>query len=156
MYKALHASVGHYLPDYGQVTVHYSAFAFDEIVEIFASVAETVMCLSFTHDFHLQPSLKCIEMVGKTIFFKSGEAVQIVVMCKIQTLHQSLQQTNFPTISSKVNALLAVLQSCALGSVNGSNSDPQLKTARSAESACMIRVKQVWLAHNSLYVLNIV
>ena len=42
-------------------------------------------------------------MVGKT--FKSGEVVPIVVMYRIQTLHQSLQQTNFPTILSKANAL---------------------------------------------------
>ena len=87
------------------LTSDYSAFAFNEIVEIFTSVAETVMCLSFTHDFYLHPASKCIEMVGKTIFFKSGEVVRIVVMCKMQTLHQFLQQTNFPTISSKANSI---------------------------------------------------
>ena len=44
-------------------------------------------------------------MVCKTIFYKFEEVVQIVVMCKTQTLNQSLQQTNFPTVSSKANAL---------------------------------------------------
>ena len=43
-------------------------------------------------------------MVCKTIF-KFGEVVQIAVMCKTQILNQSLQQTNFPTVSSKANAL---------------------------------------------------
>ena len=56
-------------------TLYYSAFAFDETVEIFGSVAETVMFLSLTHDFCLHHSLKCIEMVCKTIFYKSGGVV---------------------------------------------------------------------------------
>ena len=60
---------------------HYSAFAFDERVEIFGSVAETVMYLCFTHDFCLRNSLKCAEMVCETIFYKFREVVQIVVMC---------------------------------------------------------------------------
>ena len=38
-----------------------------------------------------------------------GEVVQIVVMCKTQTLNQSLQQTNFPTVSSKVNTLYIIM-----------------------------------------------
>ena len=42
----------------------------------------------------------------KTIFYKFGEVVRLVVMCKTQTLNQSLQQTNVPTVSSKANALL--------------------------------------------------
>ena len=75
-----------------------SAFAFNEI-------AETVKFLSFTHDFHLHHnSSKCIEMVCKTIFYKS-EVVRIVVMCTTQILNQSLQQTYLPTVSSKENAL---------------------------------------------------
>ena len=86
----------------------YSAFAFDERVEIFGSVAETVMHLCFTHDFCLRNSLKCAEMVCETIFYKFREVVQIVVNCA-QTLNQSLQQTNFPTVSSKANALIEAL-----------------------------------------------
>ena len=62
-------------------TLDYSAFAFDERVEIFGSVAETVMYLCFTHDFCLRNSLKCAEMVCETIFYKFREVVQIVVMC---------------------------------------------------------------------------
>ena len=50
-------------------------------------------------------SLKFTEMVCKTIFYKFGEVVRIVVMGKTQTLNQSLQQTNFPTVSSKANEL---------------------------------------------------
>ena len=60
---------------------YYSAFAFEERVEIFGSVAETVMYLCFTHDFCLRNSLKCAEMVCETIFYKFREVVQIVVMC---------------------------------------------------------------------------
>ena len=83
----------------------YSAIVLHERVEVFGPVAETVTYLCFTHDFKLLKSLKCAEMVCKTIFYKFREVVQIVVMCKTQTLNQSLQQTNFPTVSSKANAL---------------------------------------------------
>ena len=43
--------------------------------------------------------------MDKTIVYKFGEVVRIVVMRKTQTLNQSLQQTKFPTVSSKANAL---------------------------------------------------
>ena len=63
------------------------------------------MFLYFTHDFHLHHFLRCTETVCKTIFYTFGEVIRIVVMCKTQTLDQSLQQTTFSTLLSNANAL---------------------------------------------------
>ena len=65
-----------------QKTPTCSAFAFNERVEILKSVAETVMFLCSTHDFHLHHLLRCTETVYKTIFYTFGEVIRIVVMCK--------------------------------------------------------------------------
>ena len=69
---------------YVQKSNFYSAFAFKERVEILKTVAETVMFLCITHDFHLHHSFRCTETVCKTIFYTFGEVIRIVVMCKAQ------------------------------------------------------------------------
>ena len=70
--------------------VYYSSFALDETVEIIGSVAETDLCLSLSHDFQLYHSVKCTEIVYKTISYKFEWLIQTVVKCKSQTRNQSL------------------------------------------------------------------
>ena len=91
-------------------------------------MAETVMFLCFAHDFHLNHFLRCTEMVCKTIFYTFGEVIRIVVMCKTQTLDQSLQQTTFSTLSSKTNVLKADLFNTFIRSCYDTLAENTIKT----------------------------